>query len=73
MVAMNVSERVSSRAVIKSITLTEPCSRARALKSSFSPARTIRSVSCRWTMARPSRISASSVVAQYLPIRNSAT
>ena len=56
-----------------SMSLTEPSSRARDLKSSSSPARTVRFCICNSTMFRPSCISASSVLAQYLPNRNSAT
>jgi hypothetical protein len=54
----------SSLAVMMSMILTEPDSRARALKSSSSPAFTVRDESWRWTISRPSWISASSVVAQ---------
>jgi hypothetical protein len=47
----------SSRAVMMSISLTRPCSLARALNSSSSPARTVRLSSWRWTISRPSWIS----------------
>ena len=56
-----------------SMSLTAPSSRARDLKSSSSPALTVRYRICDSTMLRPSCISVSSVLAQYLPNRNSAT
>ena len=54
----------SSRAFTMSISLTEPVSFARALKSSSSPVRTVRSLSCFSTICRPSAISFSSTLAQ---------
>ena len=62
--AMSESVFASSLAFTTSMSLMEPRSRARALNSSSSPVRTVRSPSCRSTIASPSSISRSSVVAQ---------
>ena len=52
---------------------TRPLSRARCLKSSSSPARTVRSCIDACTISSPAAISSGSVVAQYRPSRNSPT
>ena len=62
--ASSESVLASSLALTMSISLMEPRSRALALNNSWVPVRTVRSASCRSTMASPSSISRSSVVAQ---------
>jgi hypothetical protein len=69
--SMDPSLEESSRALTRSMILTAPCSFALDLKSSSSPARTVRDESCFSTTLSPSAISPSSVVAQYRPNRNS--
>jgi hypothetical protein len=71
--AMKQSFFASSRALTRSINLTRPSPLARALNSSSSPARTVRLDSWRCTIASPSAISVSSMLAQYRPSKNSAT